>query len=351
MLAIRTAFLTLISTAASCVAAEPAAYTYESLDYAATGNTYLYGLNDVGDVCGATSALGGLKGFIYDGSDYELLSFAFWSPAHGISNNREVCGILYPWNGGWGGYRAKDGLMTPTPEHASAHENHPYGINEASDIAGWYMQSPNGGFRAYSSGSGVIDPPVVSPGGSTYCRAYGINEAGVVVGDYLQQGGAGVGRHTFIYDPAAADWDYFIVSDGICTGYGINDAGTIVGTVYSNTYGSGSFILDPPYNPEDYRLIAVPGAAATTVRDINNDGRVVGYYKDSADRYHGFIGYPIPICEGDATGDGLVTFEDLNAVLAAWGSVGGPADLDGSGTVDFNDLNIVLAAWGSDCNA
>jgi hypothetical protein len=33
-------------------------------------------------------------------------------------------------------------------------------------------------------------------------------------------------------------------------------------------------------------------------------------------------------------------------VLAAWGSKGGPADLDGDGTVGGADLAMVLAAWG-----
>jgi hypothetical protein len=38
---------------------------------------------------------------------------------------------------------------------------------------------------------------------------------------------------------------------------------------------------------------------------------------------------------------------DILAILAAWGSEGGPEDIDGSGFVDFGDLLIVLAAWGA----
>ena len=53
-----------------------------------------------------------------------------------------------------------------------------------------------------------------------------------------------------------------------------------------------------------------------------------------------------PGTAGDIDGDGDVDFEDLVALLSAWGPcVGCPADLDGSGTVDFSDLVSLLAAW------
>lgn len=56
-------------------------------------------------------------------------------------------------------------------------------------------------------------------------------------------------------------------------------------------------------------------------------------------------------CQGDITGDDIVDFSDLNALLATFGASGTdlPADLDGSGTVDFSDLNEVLARFGTDC--
>jgi len=55
-------------------------------------------------------------------------------------------------------------------------------------------------------------------------------------------------------------------------------------------------------------------------------------------------------CPGDATGDRLVNFDDLIAVLSAWGVCGDcPEDLDDSGFVDFDDLLLVLANWGSPC--
>jgi len=54
-----------------------------------------------------------------------------------------------------------------------------------------------------------------------------------------------------------------------------------------------------------------------------------------------------PPCPADVDHDGEVSFNDLLAVLAAWGACEDcPEDIDANGVVDFNDLLVVLAAWG-----
>ncbi len=54
-------------------------------------------------------------------------------------------------------------------------------------------------------------------------------------------------------------------------------------------------------------------------------------------------------CEGDANFDYIVDFEDLNAVLANWNTVGPDGDVTGNGFVDFDDLNAVLSNWNQNC--
>lgn len=57
-------------------------------------------------------------------------------------------------------------------------------------------------------------------------------------------------------------------------------------------------------------------------------------------------------CPGDATGDGLVNFDDLNEVLDHWESSVAPGtdgDVTGDGLVNFADLNEVLAEWAAVC--
>lgn len=60
---------------------------------------------------------------------------------------------------------------------------------------------------------------------------------------------------------------------------------------------------------------------------------------------------PPPPC-GDANGDSMVDFVDLNLVLANWGTSGPSGDVapaGGDGTVNFEDLNAVLTGWGAVC--
>ena len=49
----------------------------------------------------------------------------------------------------------------------------------------------------------------------------------------------------------------------------------------------------------------------------------------------------------DQNGDGVINFDDLSFILAAWGPCASPCpeDIDGSGEVDFDDLAYILAGW------
>lgn len=56
-------------------------------------------------------------------------------------------------------------------------------------------------------------------------------------------------------------------------------------------------------------------------------------------------------CAGDANGDNMVSFPDLNAVLSTFGQSGSclSGDVNRDGAVNFTDLNIVLSAFGTSC--
>jgi predicted outer membrane repeat protein len=51
-------------------------------------------------------------------------------------------------------------------------------------------------------------------------------------------------------------------------------------------------------------------------------------------------------CPGDVNADGFVNVNDLLAIIAAWGQVGGIEDLNEDGQVGVDDLLIVIANWG-----
>jgi hypothetical protein len=45
-------------------------------------------------------------------------------------------------------------------------------------------------------------------------------------------------------------------------------------------------------------------------------------------------------------GDGVVSVNDVLALLAAWGQSGVPEDVDGDGVVGVTDFLEILANWG-----
>jgi hypothetical protein len=74
----------------------------------------------------------------------------------------------------------------------------------------------------------------------------------------------------------------------------------------------------------------------------------IGSWARSASAFAGLTPFP---CAGDANGDNLVNFTDLNTVLSAFGATGAGAtgDMNGDGVVNFADLNAVLSAFGTEC--
>jgi hypothetical protein len=78
---------------------------------------------------------------------------------------------------------------------------------------------------------------------------------------------------------------------------------------------------------------------------IDNTDGMIGFWTYTVTQELG----PLP-CPGDiAGGDGLVGFEDLLALLSAWGPCAAPcaADLTGDGEVGFGDLLLLLSLWGA----
>ncbi|MEQ8844098.1 MAG: hypothetical protein RIB58_04515 [Phycisphaerales bacterium] len=164
----------------------------------------------------------------------------------------------------------------------------------------------------------------------------------------------------------AATWtasrDIQIIGAGsLLPGWGGNpmdiaDDGTIIGfdilmgnrRAWIQPQGQGPLILLEDYI-ESHGGVVDLDLGLHVPQAISADGRtIIGHTTFEG----GWIIHIIPPCVGDATGDGLVNFDDLNLVLANWSQVvaqGEDGDVDGSGVVDFGDLNLVLAEWDSDC--
>lgn len=123
-------------------------------------------------------------------------------------------------------------------------------------------------------------------------------------------------------------WQAFILDNAAA-----NDVGAIVGQEHP-TIGTGNErAIDGQV--ADKAHLSGRGAALYVAA-------ILDYLADAAEP-------GIDACPEDVDGDGAVGFNDLVAVLAAWGPCS-PAcaeDIDEDGTVGFNDVVALLAAWGS----
>lgn len=97
--------------------------------------------------------------------------------------------------------------------------------------------------------------------------------------------------------------------------------------------------------PVTYTL--VPTSMGGRALDRDGDGFLDGDERAQCTDPADPLSQPSP-CRADIAGaDGRVDGADLAAVLNAWGSAGGAADLDCSGAVDGQDLAEVLNGWGA----
>ncbi|MGB9368450.1 MAG: FG-GAP-like repeat-containing protein [Xanthobacteraceae bacterium] len=219
-----------------------------------------------------------------------------------------------------------------------ANQTRAFGINDAGQIAGFYVQALSGqhGFL-YSGGSfTTLDDP-----NHTSEAAQGINDSTVVVGSASPPtSGLSIDlRDGFIYNngtfqfPGQHSREFFedINNNGAIAGYftnipmtmthappvvgtafvfqngsyqtfgpqgdtqayGINDAGQVVGKF--NTVNTSD--IAPVFGPQHgflydggiFSTFDAPNASATLARDINNNGDIVGYFQSQSDGgTHGF---------------------------------------------------------------
>jgi VCBS repeat-containing protein len=153
-----------------------------------------------------------------------------------------------------------------------------YDINELGQITGYF--SASGKFHAFVYRLGDVAPIIRDwPFFNNGTEGYGINDAGQIVGDYAN----GFTNQGFFFESAVAAP---VTLQGRF-GWDINNAGQIVGDdlpfVVDST-PSGFF-----FNSDGSRGLPIlyPEASGTSAQGINDNGEVVGYYRDS-NGFHGF---------------------------------------------------------------
>jgi probable HAF family extracellular repeat protein len=247
-----------------------AQYSFTTLDAPAAANgTYVYDINNVGQIVGRTGGDGhGTPiGFLYSGGVYSSVN----NPLGGFGTS-------------------------------------PQGVNDAGSIVGWYQSGANPNTQRGFLYSGGIFTTISDPLGVNG-QATAINNAGQIVGNFVDSSGNyhgylfSGGSYITLDDPSAPVFG----GQSITIATGINDAGQIVGW-YQDSLGGSAFL----YNGGSYTTLNVPGATGATIAEgINDSGQIVGWYQDASGN-HGFR----------YSGGAYTTIDDPSSPLGltmAWG--------------------------------
>ena len=102
---------------------------------------------------------------------------------------------------------------------------------------------------------------------------------------------------------------------------------------------------------DNFYVAISPGVESGHANGVSDLGQVVFHVTFTDESEAIIVATPESVCAGDSNADGLVNFEDLNAILSEFGHVGDVVigDLDLDGDVDFTDLNTVLSNFGLQC--
>jgi hypothetical protein len=221
---------------------------FTQIDYPGAASTHVYGMNNAGDIVGYHRVGSGSRdGFLYRGETYTSIRYP--DPTHrytmatAINDSGVIVGSYYTGAGtaytNYYGFILQNGVFSSI-QYPNAVNTWVFDINEQGHMVGYYNEAsgPQYGFL-YAEG---VFTQLAVPGAET-TRAFGINDSGYVTGTYSQ----------------GLRWYGFLYHDG---------------TYYTN--------LAYPVAPSD----------ATMPQDISNEGRMAGYYRDSAGRNHGFLNCP-----------------------------------------------------------
>ena len=225
---------------------------YRSENFPGSAQTQVTGLNDDGVTVGFwANAKGANFGFYRAHGRFHNADFPTTNHAKppidqllGVNDQRTAVGFYNDSAGNSHGYsysltsRRYSRIMVPGASSVTA-----AAINNRGDIAGFETNGGNvEGFLKLTSGHVIT----LNVPGASMTQAFGVNDGDIVVGAYQVGTGSSTQSHGFIWAP----------------GFGFEN-------------------VDDPN-----------GIGATTVNGINDHGRLVGFYTDSAGNTDGFLATP-----------------------------------------------------------
>ncbi len=261
-------------------------YIFETIEVPGVDFLEVAASNDFGDYAGNTRNIDGTKtiGFTLIDGVFKTYDFpgSLNTYFYALDNAGKAAGHYKGQDELYHGVIMENGELTQY-DFPGAAQTLIYGISDETGALSGNVVDEAGVSRAFSGELSFMFPGAVATYGDF------VNAAGAVVGSYRDADGIPHGfiRHpdgsfTTIDLPEMPNLEFLFVNT-------ITDAGVIGFRAKAANDILRSYILLPSGILHEVRL---PGSVITVVRNVNQDGSIIGYYDTTDGRRYGFIGSP-----------------------------------------------------------
>ena len=262
-------------------------YTYESIDVPGVDFLELTASSDFGDYAGYTKSADEEKevGFTLINGVFTRYDFPGSQKTHffALSNNGVAAGHYKDSEGLYHGVVLDENGELKQYDFPGAVQTFIYGISDETGALSGNAVDEAGVSRAFSGDLSFMVPGAIATYGDF------VNAAGVIVGSYRDADGM---FHGFMRNPDGSfitidvpeipNLEFLFVNT-------ITDVGVVGFRAKAVDDILRSYILLPSGILHEVRL---PGSVITVVRNVNQDGSIIGYYDSADGRRHGFFGRP-----------------------------------------------------------
>ena len=273
-------------------------YTYESIDVPGVDILDLTASSDFGDYAGNTRSQNGEKTIGFTLIDGVFTTYDFPGSQHtyfyALGNNGVAAGHYKDSDGLYHGVVLDENGELKQYDFPGAVQTFIFGISDETGAMSGNIVDTNGVFHGFSG-----DMSITFPGAEDTFADF-VNADGVVVGSYITAEGT---VHGFIRDPhgnftsidipGLPNLEFLYVN-------AINNDGVVIFRAKAVDDIQRSYILLPGELPQELQF---PGSVRTVVRNINQDGSIIGNYRSADGRVHGFVGIPTEKAVSDHFGN------------------------------------------------
>ena len=259
-------------------------YIFETIEVPGVDFLEVAASNDFGDYAGNTRSPDGEKtiGFTLIDGVFTTYDFpgSLKTSFYALDNAGKAAGHYKGADNLYHGVIMEDGELTQY-DFPSATQTFIYGISDETGALSGNIVDETGVTRAFSGDLTITFPGAVNTYGDF------VNAAGAVVGSYIDADGM---FHGFIRNPDGSfntidlpempNLEFLFVNT-------ITDFGAVGFRAKAANDILRSYILMPDGTLYEVRI---PGSVITVVRNVNQDGSIVGYYDLADGRRHGFLG-------------------------------------------------------------